>query len=395
MGVSINSRSGPIGDERGVVLYSALLLLSLLMTVGVQAIVSTQSNFKISSNLRGENVAFYFADAGIEWSKNEIARTMVHPPAPLDSTQNISTGTFSVSTLSSVAVSSLIAKSVVRSAGSFGSSSQVIQAELMKRYQLADAALALRGNASSANFGGDLFSISGMDYDPTTREPIVNARSYAGISVSQAAVKDQLETQMSASQLANISGTDRDGATISVSDMLPTEAIARLGADLCAAGNAQVTAIPAESSISVTDQSWGSESAPELRCIDGSFSPGDSITLGGNSSGTGILVVRNSDLILDGAFRWEGLIIITGSNISLKVLEAGGKEIFGAVIVNETGTYSESSPPSLDLQGAIKVLFSRSALENAATLASANALAGVHGSLPFEIIQNYWRLITP
>ncbi|HEU4639695.1 MAG TPA: hypothetical protein VFS84_12630, partial [Candidatus Binatia bacterium] len=69
------------------------------MAVGVQAIVSTQSNFQMSANLRSENVAFYISEAGIEWSKNELARTTAHPPPALSFSSAISSGTFSVATI--------------------------------------------------------------------------------------------------------------------------------------------------------------------------------------------------------------------------------------------------------------------------------------------------------
>src|SRR5918999_729089 len=91
-----------IPDQRGLVLYSSLMLLTLIMAVGVQAIVSTQSNFQISSNLRAGNVAFYLSEAGIEWSKSALAHTSIHPPAPLNSSSAISSGTFSVATISTV-----------------------------------------------------------------------------------------------------------------------------------------------------------------------------------------------------------------------------------------------------------------------------------------------------
>jgi hypothetical protein len=378
-----------------MILYSSLLLLALIMAVGVQAIVSTQSNFQISSNLRGGNIAFYLSEAGIEWSKNELAQTSVHPPEPLSTASTMSPGAFSVATISTVAVSPLLSRTVIRSTGSFVSSSQIIQAELIKRYLLVDAAIGLRGSESRAMFNGDLFSISGKDHDPATGNPIANVRSQAGMSVSHAATRRQIEAALGASQLANISGTNRQGATIAESETLTAEAVGRLADELCSAGTAQLSTILPASSISVADQNWGNRSRPELRCVDGSASPGDSITVAGSSSGAGILVVRNAELILSGAFRWEGLIIVTGNNVSLRVLEAGAKEILGGVIINETGVYSGNNPAALEIHGTIRTLFSRSALENAASVVPANVWSGAYASLPFEIVQSYWRLLTP
>jgi hypothetical protein len=384
-----------IADQRGIVLYSSLMLLALIMAVGVQAIVSTQSNFQISSNLRSENVAFYISEAGIEWSKNELARTTAHPPPALSSSSAIFSGTFSVATISSVAVSPLMSNTVIRSTGKFASSSQIVQAELIKRSLLTDAALGLRGNASHPIFDGKDFSISGLDHDPATGKPIPNVRPYAGISVSNAAIKEQLETALEPDQLSRISGTDRQGATIAETENLPTEAIVRLADALCSAENSQLTEIGAATTLSLADQQWGNRSVPELHCLNGSLSTGDSVAALSNSSGAGILVARNADLVLEGGFRWEGLIIITGTGASLKISDAGVKEIIGGVIVNETGPHSGSNPSTIDVRGAAKILFSRAALQSAATVVPASVLTSAYPSLPAEIVQSYWRLITP
>ena len=384
-----------IVDQRGIVLYSSLMLLALIMAVGVQAIVSTQSNFQISANLRSENVAFYISEAGIEWSKNELARTTAHPPPALSSSSAISSGAFSVATISSVAMSPLVSSIVVRSTGKFASSSQIVQAELMKRSLLADAALGLRGNASRPTFVGKDFSISGLDHDPATGKPIPNVRPYAGISVSNPAIKEQLETALEPDQLSRISGTDRQGATIAETENLPTESIMRLADELCSAENSKLIEIGADTTLSLADQQWGNRSVPELHCLNGSLSAGDSVAALSNSSGAGILVARNTDLVLEGGFRWEGLIIITGTRASLRVSEGGVKEIIGGVIINETGPHSESNPSTLDVRGASKILFSRAALQSAATVVPASVLTSAYPSLPAEIVQSYWRLITP
>jgi len=391
----INCSRSLIEDQRGIVLYSCLMLLALIMAVGVQAIVSTQSNFQISSNLRSENVAFYISDAGIEWSKNELARTTAHPPPALSFSSAISSGTFSVATLSTVAVSPLMSNTVIRSTGRFASSSQIVQAELIKRFLLADAAVGLRGNPTQPIFVGTDFSISGIDHDPATSKPMANLRSYSGFSVSHSATKAAIETSLEPNQLSKVSGTDRQGALIAETPKLPSLAIARLADDLCSAENAQLTAIPADTSLSLTDQQWGNRSLPQLRCLDGAPGSVDSVANLSNSAGAGILVARNADLILEGGFRWEGLIIITGSMVSLKISEAGSKEIIGGVIINETSSYSESNPSSLEVHGAIKILFSRSALHSAEIVVPASALTTARMSLPSEVVQSYWRSITP
>jgi hypothetical protein len=244
-------------------------------------------------------------------------------------------------------------------------------------------------------FVGNDFSISGMDHDPATSQPIPNLRPYAGISVSNPATKREIETSLEPTQLSNISGTDGQGATIAESQKLSSAAIGRLADELCSAGNTQLTVIPADTSVSLADQQWGNRSVPQVRCLDGSPGLGDSVAILSNSSGAGILVVRNADLILEGGFLWEGLIIITGSIVSLRVLGFATKEIIGGVIINETGAYSESNPSTIDIRGPVKIIFSRSALQTAATVVPTTALTSAYTSLPSEVVQSYWRLVTP
>lgn len=98
---------------------------------------------------------------------------------------------------------------------------------------------------------------------------------------------------------------------------------------------------------------------------------------------------------MSGTFRWEGVIIVTGNAVAVKVQGSDEKEIAGAILINETGPYSNTSPPAVDVQGAVRVIFSRAALANAAVSVRAQTLVGMYSTLPYELIQNYWRIVTP
>jgi hypothetical protein len=131
-----------------------------------------------------------------------------------------------------------------------------------------------------------------------------------------------------------------------------------------------------------------------LRCFDGLSTGGDSVTLTGNTSGTGILLIKNSDLVLRGNFYWEGWIVITGANVTLRSSGSGAREIIGGVLINET-----SSPPSgkniIDIQDNFRLRFSRRALGRAAGLIPNSLLAQTFPVAPFVITQNYWRTVNP
>jgi len=116
--------------------------------------------------------------------------------------------------------------------------------------------------------------------------------------------------------------------------------------------------------------------------------------MAGNLTGVGILVVRNADLILNGAFRWEGLVLVTGSDVSLQMTASSGNELLGAAIVNESGI-PVTTKSILAIDGATRILFSRQALSRASSLVPATTINNAYGSLPSVVLQDYWRTVTP
>jgi Tfp pilus assembly protein PilX len=384
-----------LSGERGMILLTSLLLLSLLLAIGLGSMVSVQNEFSITQNLRGGISALYLADAGIEWGKEQIGTAPGNPPDLLDSTQNFSAGTFSVAFVSATKVSPLSARIVLRSTGTARSSSQTVQAQVSKIYDLADAALGLRGNSRSINFAVGSFQISGLDYDPSKGAPIPGAKPRAGITIDSAALFGQLENGLNGAQRGQISGGGRSGATISLSERIPGESLARFASDLCTAPNAQVSAVPAAGTLSLVDQVWGNLGAPQLHCINGLMEGGDSVITGGNFIGAGILVVKDATLIVSGTFHWEGLIIVTGNDIGFRTVGQENKEVIGALIVNEMGFALGAGPAILDIQSAIRILYSRSALGASASLIRSSALANSYAWLPFDVRQDYWRSLSP
>jgi hypothetical protein len=119
------------------------------------------------------------------------------------------------------------------------------------------------------------------------------------------------------------------------------------------------------------------------------------MTVGGNFSGVGILVVRNAELVVNGVFRWEGLIIVTGTGVGFRVVGEENKEVYGALMINETDSVAATTPTILALQGAIKIFYSRSALDRVVSLLPSQTLENVYASLPATITQDYWRSVNP
>jgi len=376
-----------------MVLLSTLLVLSLLIAVGMGARVMVHNDTAISGNFRLSTNAFYLAEAGIEWSKHEIGATTSHPPAPANHTQSFASGTFRIAFVSATAATPLVAKIVVRSTGTARTATHLLQSQLTKTYDLTDGAVALRGNASRANLSGTGFLISGIDHDPATASAVPDAKSRPGITVSGAALRGAVLDGLDASQQSNIVGTGGTPAIVQSGDV-PGAALSQLANDLCSSAQAIPLAVPADGILSVDSQEWGSRALPQLRCIEGLPGAGDSVRLAGNVSGSGILVVRNAELIASGPLHWEGLIIVTGANVGFTVVGPDAKEIYGSLMVNESGAPG-SETAILDIRGSVRLFFSRAALNGIAALVPTATLNETYAYLPSIVTQDYWRMVTP
>jgi hypothetical protein len=389
----MNFCSERLKNQCGLVLVSSLTILTVLLVIGIGVGVMLQNDYRVLANLRGGTEAFYVSVAGLEWSKDEIARTTTFPPAPVDQTKNFVGGEFAISFISPAVVGPLAAKVVVRSVGTIGSSSHVLQAQLTKTYDLADAAVGIRGNASRVNFSGNSVFISGVDHDPSTGNPVPGTQGRHAVSTSDDTLRGLVIQAMGNPPRQGILDSDSAVPSIGISNLVPPTVINQLASGLCSSPGVSVTSIPSDGSLILENQAWGTPASPQLRCIEGLPTSGDGVTLNGVITGAGILIIKDADLILTGSFRWEGLIITTGSDVGLKVIGSSSKEILGAVIMNESG--SPGSTAILDIQGNLRVLFSRQALGRAAGLVPAAILASTYTALPWVISQQYWRTVSP
>jgi len=390
----MNSWSERLKNQYGLVLVSSLTILTVLLVIGIGVGVMLQNDYRVLANLRGGTEAFYVSVAGLEWSKYEIARTASFPPAPLDQTKNFVGGEFAVSFVSSNVVGPLAARVVVRSLGTIGSSSHVLQAQLTKTFDLADAAVGIRGNASRVNFTGNSVFISGVDHDPSTGNPVPGTQGRHAVSTSDDTLRGFVTQAIENSSQQGILDSGSDVSAIGTSNLVPSAVINQLANGLCSSPGVSVTSIPSDGSLILENQAWGTPASPQLRCIEGLPTSGDGVTLNGVITGAGILIVKDADLILTGSFRWEGLIITTGSEVGLKVIGSSNKEILGAVIVNESGSPG-SATAILDIQGNFRMLFSRQALGRAAGLVPTPVLNNIYPALPSVISQQYWRTVSP
>ena len=380
--------------SHGMVLMSALTILTVLLAVGIGIRVMLQNDYRVLNNLRGGTEAFYYSAAGLEWSKNELARDVAFPPAPTNEAKSFASGGFAVSFPSPAVVGPLTATFVVRSVGTVRTTSQGLQAQLTKVYDLADGALGLRGSAARVNISGSGLFISGTDHDPANGNPLTAAKSRSAISVSDSTMNDLVMGALGNPPPVGLLDSASDVQAVALSDYLSGTAIAQLANDLCAAPGALVHSVPSGGTLAFENQVWGSQATPQLHCIEGQPTGGDGASFTGNNSGVGILVVKNADLILNGGFHWDGLVIVSGQEVGLKVLGSSSKEVMGATLINETGAPG-SGTAIFDIQGNLRLLFSRQALRRASVLIPSVALSQAYTALPSYVSQDYWRTVTP
>ena len=375
-----------------MVLVSCLTILAVMLAVGLGTRVMVKNDYQALANLRVGTEAFYYSAAGIEWSKSEIARTTTFPPNPANQTRIFAGGSFAVSFSSSAVSDPLAARIAVRSSGAAGTSSQTIQALLRKNYDLADGALALRGAAARINLSGGLF-ISGADHDPANGNVVNIGKTRSAVSLSDSGMYDLVGGAFG-NPPTGLIDPGSSNPSITLSDYLSGSAIAQLANDLCAAAGATVHALNGAAALVFDNQSWGTSAAQGIHCIEGNSAAGDSVTFTGASTGAGILIVKNADLVLNGAFRWDGLVIVSGQEVGLKALGSSGKDVLGAVLVSETGAPG-SGTAIFDVQGNLRLLFSRQALNRAALLVPKASLNSLYPVLPAYVSQDYWRTINP
>jgi len=86
-----------------------------------------------------------------------------------------------------------------------------------------------------------------------------------------------------------------------------------------------------------------------------------SLSLAGESSGTGVLIIENGIVEIGGSFRWNGPIIATGRNVGIRFRGDGNQVVYGAAVVNELDSVAVANIEG-DAVGKPHILYSAEAL---------------------------------
>jgi hypothetical protein len=378
-----------IKNESGVALVTGLIILVLLTALGTYAINMTQIDQTLSANLKASKQAFYLADGGIEWGKQQIRTNTAIPPSPAGSIKSLNTGSYTVTFKDILPQAPAWQyRMTVEATGNIGTASKTLQAFVTKVYDVSEGAITMRGNEAHAQFEGNSFLIDGRDYDYLTGEP-TSASPQVGISVPKNSnLDDVIKNALSSQQKDNVQGLGGTSSVPSIgeSETLSSSTITALANTLCASAQFY-TPILLDTHIS-GNKIYGTPSSPQITCFDGLGVPGlMGVELTGNVKGAGILIVKHADLLTKGNFDFKGLVIVTGNKVGFGMW--GGGEVYGSVVINETST-DGSSYRELWLKGNSEVKRSLSALALAKDLIPTSTMSSIVGGLPSTVQQISW-----
>jgi Tfp pilus assembly protein PilX len=376
-------------NESGVALITGLVILVLLTAIGTYAINVTQIDQALSANLKASKQAFYLADAGIEWGKQQIRTNNTIPPSPVGSTQSLNGGSYTVTFKNILPQAAAWQYRItVEATGNIGTASKVLQAFVTKVYDMSHAAITMRGNEAHSEFEGNSFLIDGRDYDHLTGNLVTSASELLGISVPTTALEAAVEGALSSQQKDNVQGLGGTSSdpSVGVDISLPSSTITALANALCPLAQSY-TPILVDTVIS-GNQTYGTRTSPQITCFDGLGVPGlMGVDQRGNVSGAGILIVKHADLLTRGNFHFEGLVIVTGNKVGFGMWGSG--DVYGSVIINETST-DGSSYKELWLKGNSEIKRSQSALSLATGLIPLSTMSGIMSTLPTTVQQVSW-----
>jgi Tfp pilus assembly protein PilX len=385
-----------VKDDSGVVLITGLVILVLLTAIGTYAINMTEIEEMLSGNLKASKQALYLADAGIEWGRQQIAASALLPPvnANTTATQTLGSGSYTVRFTRVFPAAPALEYSVgVEVDGNLGTASKTLQAVVTKIFDLSDGAIAIRGNEADSSFTGNAFLVDGQDYN-CSDGALTSLAPQLGISVPSTSRESDVEGALTSSQrdrVMGLGGTSTE-PSVGVSSSHPTGYITTLADAFCSAAPfANRRSTPNNANLVLDGTStWGTSTSPQIYCVDGVGTPGNmSVDIYGNFSGAGVLVVRNSDLVARGNFKFEGLIIVTGNKVGFGMIGGGQQDVYGSIMINETD-YDPGSWKDLVLKGNASVKRSQSCLAMARRLIPADALASIMPGLPSSTQRVSW-----
>lgn len=473
----------PLGDERGVALPLAMILLMVLtmLTIAFMSLGAVEP--QISANLSDGARARQLAESGIEWSFNQLAGKPFDDPTLLGSGTTTggscgtsitckvlvtgqalpgltsSAGTFTVTLRNDYGVSgdqALIGSGntldasatvdnnkivILRSTGTFNGASRTITAVVQRGNLPINGAVSLPGvqgdtytNTPPCAISVGCYWVDGRDWrDADTWGPAATPTGVGALKYGMTAATGAIEaiaesgfdtlakreylhgTNDSDGYTAATDGTAVAGAagngrnTIADDPTLSPTLISKFLQNLASNPSTQIlnstmacqyptggaphdkpeglrmASTTTANVVTITNNcagasqinqtvNLGSATSPAMVYVKGEYDPSSlfrGLAVDGSDpiTGYGILVVEDSDLATfqSGQFRWNGIVLVTGRNVSSAFLGSSNTEIRGALITNETNPLEASgfSEFSVKTSGTMRILASKENIDRA------------------------------
>jgi Tfp pilus assembly protein PilX len=280
-------------------------------------------------------------------------------------------------------------KVIVTSTGTIGTTTRTITVVISKTAGLPiNGALAFPGSQADVSLHASSVMIDGRDTKIGDRPgaPTGSASAVYGITVNSSlpALAARLETALAdgtrndvrGKDETNPSATTRGANTIRADGALTSQTVtdfvdaAKSTADLtinASPGNASSLSNIGSTCATDLESStcWGTSARPKVVYIRGALpdvgTRYTALSLAGDSSGTGVLIIENGVVEIGGSFRWNGPIITTGRNVGIRFRGDGDQVIHGAVVVNELNPVAAANVEG-DAVGKPHILYSTEAL---------------------------------
>ncbi len=352
------------GNEKGMVLSVALMLLVILTVIGSAAVVVTRMDIKIAGNFKTGTKVLYLAEAGAEFARDAMNQGKDLDGNNMDEETQVFNTANGVNWDSSGVLNSLYAGSsgsvtivedptnsnfaVITSTATFGGASNTVEIVVAKGKLDPPGAIYLPGTAAQVEtkFLGDIFTISG--YDTKLDGTLGACAVKPGIATNDAALTteitdaDLLNGGLAASQFDNVIGEGGPPSVITTSAFYDVRAVIN---DLLAY---QHNHFPGGNSNQFLNGTWGTDAAPEVTYIAATAEITGSVT------GSGVLIVDGTLKMMTGSsLNFHGLVIVL-DEISTQL--GSTVDILGMLWVDRSTTLPADKAVELDpIVGTIKL----------------------------------------
>ena len=331
-----------IGNDRGMVLVVALLLISILVVVGSTAVMTTTTDMKISTNYRESVKAFYDAEAGIHYTIGRVKSNALLLPESGITTPSLTPPTgFS---FSGITIENLGSNQyrLIGTGNADNSARKTIELVITAPTSVlpgADGALAMYGQDPEVDFrhgAGGGFNVDGRDYPLPANLACTGADCRTTpLATGTTGLYTVEEPDIFGSPAFHLGGVP---ARVEGGTSLHTNADWNAFVDYILANNLYV------------ENQMGTREQPLVTLV------GNGSTFGGNMNGAGIIIVDSGGALdVNGTFHFEGLIILRGTGT---FTGHGTGSIFGSTIT------IEHDHKTADLDGTVDIFYSGAALNN-------------------------------